>query len=357
MPFARPELIELRRRNKQDIMGRLKGTDALLRWNNLSIVGEVQAGMAHLLYGRLEWSFRQMFPDTAEGEFLERWASIWNVPRREAKKASGRASWPADPSTAIPTRAIVSRGDGVRYIVQTGGSVIDGEITVTLDAELFGARGNADPGVQLTLQTTINNVSPLGRALPPGLAGGYDGEEDDQLLVRLLARIRQPPRGGARHDYVFWAMEVPGVTRAWCYPLEDGPGTAATRFMMDDVRLDNNGIPTPADVALVQAHIDEYRPITAINTPVHAPIEAPLDVVIAQLEPDTPEIRGNIQTELRYLMRRETAPGEELYQNRIFAAINAAPGVARFRLLQPPPESDVDSEYGHIITLGTIDYV
>lgn len=353
MPFDRPELDTLRRRIKRDIMVRLPGTDALLRYNNLSILGEVQAGAAHLLYGRLEWSFRQLFPDTAEGAFLERWAGIWGVPRRSASKARGFAEWPADLSTAIPTGALVSRGDGVRYVAHVGASVINDMIAVELVAENFGATGNAAPGVQLTLVTTIDNVSPLGRVLAPGIGGGAEEELDEQLLVRLLARIRLPPRGGAKHDYEYWAMEVPGVTRAWAYPLEDGPGTVVVRFMMDDVRADQEGIPTAADIALVQAHIDANRPITA-GARVIAPIAAPLEMEIAQLAPDTPEIRGNIETELRYLIRRETEPGEELYQSRIFAAINAAPGVARFRLLQP--ESDVETEWGHIVTFGTIDY-
>jgi uncharacterized phage protein gp47/JayE len=357
MPFARPSFEDLRRRTKQDIMIRLPGTDALLRYNNLGIIGEVQAGAAHLLYGRLEWSFRQLFPDTAEGEFLDRWASIWGVLRIAATKAKGRAVWPAGASTAIPTGALVSRGDGTRYRVENGASVTPDEtITVDLIAENFGAAGNAAPDVQLTLATTIDNVAPLGRIIWPGVAGGYDGEGDDQLLIRLLQRIRLPPRGGARHDYERWAMEVPGVTRAWVYPLELGPGTVVTRFMMDDVRETDDGIPQPGDVALVQAHIDENRPITATSTPAVAPIAAPLDILIAQLEPDLPEIRDNIETELRYLIRRETAPGAELYQNRIFAAINAAPGVARFRLLEPAGDS-VESEPGHIIVLGEISYV
>jgi uncharacterized phage protein gp47/JayE len=354
MPFTRPALDDLRRRVKADIMVRLPGTDALLRNNNLNILGEVEAGTAHLLYGRLDWSFRQLFPDTAEGEFLERWASIWGVQRIAATKATGFASFPAEASTEIQRDAILSRRDGVRYLVNTGASVIEDTITVQIDAEEFGAAGNAAPDVQLSMVTTVNNVAPLGRVLAPGVVGGADEESDEQLLVRLLARIRLPPRGGTKHDYEYWAMEVPGVTRAWCYPLEDGPGTVVVRFMMDDVRADQEGIPTEGDVALVQGHIDESRPITA-GAFVIAPIADPLAIQIAQLEPDTPEIRSNIEIELRYLIRRETAPGEELYQSRIFAAINAAPGVARFRLLQP--ESDVLTEPGHIIVFGSTEYV
>lgn len=335
-------------------MARLPGTDALLRWNNLSIIGEVQAGTAHLLYGRLDWSFRQLFPDTAEGEFLERWAGIWGVQRREASRAKGTATWPANPLTAIPTDAVVTRGDRERYHVTTGASVSEGLITVALQAEEFGAGGNADPDVQLTLATTVDGVSPLGRVDYPGIAGGADRETDAMLLLRLLARIRLPPRGGTATDYIAWTMEVPGVTRAWSYPLENGPGTVVVRFMMDDVRQAGQGIPEPGDVALVQAHIDENRPITAEAT-VIAPIASPLDLVIAQLEPDTPELREGIGAALLDLFRRTAMPGAEIYQSELFAAINSAPGLIRFRLLEP--ESDVPAAPGHITTLGEISYV
>lgn len=354
MPFDRPDLDAIRLRIKQDIRNRLPGTDPLLRHNNLSIIGEVQAGAAHLLYGRLDWMFRQLFPDTAEGPFLERWAGIWGVPRREATRAGGTATWPANPNTAIATGGTALRGDGLRYEIVQGASVVRGFITVQVAAEDFGAAGNSIANVQLTLATTANGVAPLGRVDPPGIAGGANAETDELLLQRLLARVRLPPRGGAAHDYIRWAMEMPGVTRAWVYPLEQGPGTVVVRFMMDDVRASEQGIPTAADVALVQAHIDLVRPITA-GAVVVAPIPAPLDLVIAQLEPDTPEVRANIDTELRYLLRRETAPGEELYQSQLFAAINAAPGVTRFRLVEP--SSDVEASPGEIITLGQVDYV
>ena len=59
----------------------------------------------------------------------------------------------------------------------------------------------------------------------PGIAGGADEQSDLLLLQRVLARLRQPPHGGADFDYIRWALEVPGVTRAWVYPLELGAGT------------------------------------------------------------------------------------------------------------------------------------
>src|SRR5215475_4491697 len=107
MPFSRPTLGEIRQRVADDLVNKLPGADTRLRVNNLRAFSEVEAGIAHLLYGRLEWSFRQLFPDTAEREFLDRWASIWGVARIPASPASGPAAWSAQPGTTVPAGALV----------------------------------------------------------------------------------------------------------------------------------------------------------------------------------------------------------------------------------------------------------
>jgi len=342
----------IRQRVAQDIMVRLEATDALLRWNNLAIVGEVESGISHLLYGLIEWAFRQLFPDSAEGEYLERWASIWGVLRRPATPARGTATWAlAGEGSFIPTDTLVARADGFQYRVTQGAAMASGAITVPIEATLTGARGNALEGVQLTMQTSVVGVTPTGNVDAPGVGGGANQESDALLLQRLLSRIRQPPQGGSANDYVMWAMEVPGVTRAWAYPIELGPGTVVVRVMTDDSTQD--GIPDPATLALVQAHIDARKPVTA-SVFVLAPTPTPLDVHITSLEPNTPEIHSAITSALHDLLRREAVPGARFYVNLLYGAINTVPGVIRFTLVSPP--TDVVPAHGHILTLGEVTF-
>ena len=310
MPFARPTLGDLRTRIANDLMNKLPGADTRLRVNNLRAFSEVEAGSAHLLYGRLEWSFRQLFPDTAESEFLDRWASIWGVQRIPAAGATGPAVWTAQPNARLLQGAIVQRADGVRYSVVESVSEAAGLITVELEAITLGQVGNALAGTQLQLLTTFAGVAVQGAVTDPGLAGGADQQSDALLLQAVLTRIQLPPHGGAAFDYVRWALEVPGVTRAWCYPIELGPGTVTVRFMMDDVRAPT-GIPLPADVAIVAAYIDPRRPVTADVTVV-APIAHPVAVAISQLQPDTPEIRDAIFASLTQMLLDEASPGSGL---------------------------------------------
>ncbi|MBI4800443.1 MAG: baseplate J/gp47 family protein, partial [Desulfarculus sp.] len=88
-----------------------------------------------------------------------------------------------------------------------------------------------------------------------GLTGGADQEADAALLARLLYRIQTPPQGGAGSDYIRWALEVPGVTRAYVYPRRLGAGSVGLTVLMDDAAY--GPIPSAEDVARVQAYIDE----------------------------------------------------------------------------------------------------
>src|SRR5262249_48735226 len=130
MPFARPSLGDIRLRVADDLMNKLPGADTRLRVNNLRAFSEVEAGIAHLLYGRMEWSFRQLSPDTAEREFLDRWASIWGVQRIPASAASGVGIWQAQPEARVPAGAMIQRADGVRYTTLEGGSESNGVIAL-----------------------------------------------------------------------------------------------------------------------------------------------------------------------------------------------------------------------------------
>lgn len=59
------------------------------------------------------------------------------------------------------------------------------------------------------------------------------GEADADYLARILDRIRRPPAGGNRYDYVKWAKEITGVAEAWCVPLGQGLGTVDVIILAD----------------------------------------------------------------------------------------------------------------------------
>lgn len=183
------------------------------------------------------------------------------------------------------------------------------------------------------------------------MSGGADRESDDDLRSRLLYRLQNPPRGGTASDYVAWAQEVPGVTRAWCFPKELGLGTVVVRFMTDG--LTEDGIPTGAMVEKVQSTIELEAPVTAAVT-VLAPTALPVDVEIADLMPDTPAIRAQIEAELRSLLYRECVPGKVFYVSHLRQAISDATGEEDHKVISPT--EDIICPADKVLTLGTVTY-
>ena len=142
------------------------------------------------------------------------------------------------------------------------------------------------------------------------------------------------------------------MTRAWCYPVELGPGTVTVRFMMDDVRAPT-GIPLPADVEIVAAYIDPRRPVTADVTVV-APIPHPVPVAISQLQPDTPEIRDAIFASLTQMLLDEASPGQPIYLSQWSTAIGITAGVERFVMNAPAVQTNPAP--GEIVMLEGVTY-
>jgi uncharacterized phage protein gp47/JayE len=206
-------------------------------------------------------------------------------------------------------------------------------------------------GTTLAISPAVPNVD--GTATVFHLAGGTDEETDDELRARVLRRIRQPPMGGAAYDYEAWALAVPGVTRAWCAPLEMGIGTVTTRFMMDDLRADNDGFPLPEDIATVKAYIDSVRPVAVKDVFVEGPIPYPINLRISYLDLDTASTRASITNSLLAEFFSRATPGQTWYRSWSDEGIAAAAGVNAYDLVA----GDVSMpSSGYMPVLGDITY-
>lgn len=349
MPFVRPTLTELIDRVITDISSRVTGVDsAVLRRSLLGIIGQSEAGAVHLLYGFLDWIAKQCIIDTAEKEYLERWAAIWKITRKTAGFASGQAAFIGTVGSTIPNGTIVQRQDGIQY--KTLGDTVfgAGPLAVSVLALEAGEAGNFDAGLPIFLLSPIAGVQSTGSSATK-IEGGVDTESDQRLLARLLARIQQPPHGGADFDYQMWALEVAGVTRVWVYPRQMGAGTVTVLFVCDDFP---DIIPTPAKVAEVQAYINARRPVTA-EVYVVAPIPDPLNMTI-KLLPNTAAVRAAVASEVADLIVRDSKPGTPTLISRLRESVSLAAGEADNAIVTPT--TDVPHATGHMATLGTLTF-
>ncbi len=347
MAFNRPTLPQLIERGAADIGTRLPSTDARLRRSVLGALARMHAGAVHGLYGYLDWLSRQILPDTADGEILARWANVWGVTRKAAAQAKGSVTLTGTNGAIVPAATVLQRSDGVEFTTDAEVTIAAGTAIAAVTASEGGTAGNTAAGSALTFVSPIAGVNSSATVTAAGLTQGTDTESDDDLRERLLTRIQLPPQGGTAADYVAWAKEVAGVTRAWCYPNELGVGTVTVRFTRDD---DASIIPDAAEVAAVQAHIDPLRPVTAALTVV-APIAVPLNFTIT-LAPNTAAVQAAVAAELADLLRREAEPGGTILLSHIREALSVAAGETNHVLTAPA--ADVTHTTGQLATMGTL---
>lgn len=339
MPWDRPTLQQLHERISRDFSGRLLDGGRLLSRSVIAVFAKVWSGACHHMHGLLAWLYLQVFVDVAEGPYLERWARIWGVFRKIAAYAAGYALFTGTDGAVIPAGTLMQHlPTGLRYAARSDAVVSGGTANVDIRAILPGAASNLPPGASLALIAPLAGLHSLALAGPDGISGGADEEDDESLRSRLLKLLRDPPHGGSKADYEQWALSVPGVTRAFVYPLHMGPGTVGVTFLTDTMP---SPIPTPEMIARVREKIDQEKPVTAI-VEVFAPEVLPITVAV-KVTPDTAAIRSAVRREIEDLWQEMAAPGSRIFPSRIQLAIGLAPGVRDFALISPVSIVDTDA--------------
>ncbi|WP_196332098.1 baseplate J/gp47 family protein, partial [Yersinia pseudotuberculosis] len=211
MPFNRPTLSELRQRNLSYIQSELKTGGNLLRFSNIGVISDADAGMAHLHYGYLDYIALQSTPYNATDEYLAAWAALKDVFRKPANPGtSPTVEFSGTAGRAVPAGSLLNRADGYQYRLDHGvtldaGGTATGSITAVLPSALDdttggGIAGNADAGTSLTLDVAIDGVMSVATAIVK-ISGGADIESEDAFRSRMLLAYQNVPQGGNDTDY------------------------------------------------------------------------------------------------------------------------------------------------------------
>ena len=353
MPWQTPTLRDVRSIVRDNVRATLPGADASIPNSVLRVLSDNQGALCHLNLQYLDWLALQLLPDTAETEWLDRHGDIWLVNsdgttgRKMATLAAGTVTFTGVPGTVIPEAAQLS--GAVEYETTEEIVIGTGPTNAPVRALDAGSIGNAIAGSPLSLTSAVPGADSTVTVVE--ITGGTDTETDEQLRMRILQRIRNPPMGGAQGDYVAWALAVPGVTRAWA-AAEQGIGTITVRFLMDDLRADDDGWPQPQDVIAVKDYIDKMRPVTVKDSYVLAPIKHFIDIEIDHLVPDTEAARGAVVASIKDMLFQQAAPGQTIYAAWISFAIMQAAGVESFFLVTT--NDHVMPSLGHMAVLGTV---
>lgn len=350
MAFERPTLAELVDRIEQDFISRVGLTSPLLRRAFVRVLARVWAGATHMLHGHLDYLARQLFPDQSVEEFLVRQGSLFGVDRNPPEFAQATVTVTGVNATVIPAGTVLTRAsDGAEYTTDADGTISGGTVDIAVTASVAGADSTLDVGQVLAFESPIS-----GADADPEVASsdvdGSDEESEEDYRTRVLERMGDTPTGGSEPDYVAWAKQVPGVTRAWVEPRGLGAGTVVVRFVRDD---DASPIPDSGEVATVQAVFDEEAPAHAAPTAV-APTAAPVAFTI-EPTPNTTVVRDAIEAEIEDLLRREGEPGETLLLASVRTAVGTATGLTNY--VMTVPSADVAHTANQIPTLGVITWL
>ena len=351
MPFSRPTLSALRTQIWTDITSAVGLTVSLLQKAVLKIVGSALAALIFGLYGYLDWISKQSVPFTSTDEFLAGWGALKNVFLKGATQAELTVQFVGTGSTDMPAGTAVNRtADGFAYITMTDAEVSGTTVTVNIQAITAGSIGNCDPGTSVSLAAAITGIQSSG-TVTAIVSSGADVEEQDDFRDRVMLAYQSPEQGGDEQDYVEWATDVAGVTRAWCSPNGFGVGTVVVYFMMDDAESAHGGFPqgtngvsendqgpggsprgvvATGDQLTVANALITGQPATALVYSC-SPIQNQIGFNISGVSSLT--ARTSIEGALDDLMLREGAPAGTIDLSDVNSAIGSVPGSSGYLIL------------------------
>ena len=188
-------------------------------------------------YVNLENYFDLLFPDTSEGEYLERIGALYGVARGDASPATVRAVFTGqDDQPFNPPVGMRFSIDTVYYVLTecSGGS---GSLVCETAGEIGNQLGEVLPGDYLTGFGKAEAVEIL--------TPGEDRETDESLRERILELLAYPAFGGNVSDYKEKVRLVPGVGGVRVEPVVIGGGTVGIQVLGSDLM--------PAGETLLQA--------------------------------------------------------------------------------------------------------
>ena len=239
-----------------------------------SFVGDIVSSSAmkgEQVYADLRRVVSIFFKTDCGGEFADRFAEEYDIYRKEGTKAEGSVTFTGEIGVEIPLGTMCATASGLIYLTTNSGVIgEDGKVTLPVEAEEVGDKYNILAGYINNLPVAIRDVTGVTNA--SNFIGGSNVETDEELMARLLLRLRTPATSGNKYHYMQWALEVDGVGDAQVFPLENGPGTVGVMPITSSGRAPDQDI-----LDAVYANIEEKRPIGA-TVSVYAPEEVMISI-------------------------------------------------------------------------------
>ena len=266
---------------------------------DLSVRLYALAAQVCALYVQTDWLTRQVFPQSAEGEYLDRHAQLRGLERKQAVAAQGvvrfTAGSAADGEGRIPKGTVCMTTGLVRFETTAVGIIPAGELTadVPVQALVPGAAGNVDAGTITAMAVAPAGVSSC--ANPKACAGGGDQEGDEALRERVMDTFRRLPNGANAAFYQQEALSFDQVAGAAVVSRPRGVGT------VDVVVTTLAGLPDQTLLDTLTAYFQQRREI-AVEVLVRAPETVTVDLTV-QVKPGEDRNFGEAKAETEAVLR------------------------------------------------------
>lgn len=275
---------------------------------------------------------KQLVPTTSTGKWLRLWLDAYSMKFKKANPAAGNILITGTVGTVVAAGSVFKAANGMEYVVDTSVSITaNGDVEAAITAATGGQKGNQPANTKLNLVNPIAGINSEAVSVA-GLEHGTDDETDAEILVRLKQRLKHEPMGGAPSDYERWALEVPGITRAWGLRTPAGRGTAGVLIMADN---NTNRLPTAAQKQAVYDYItDDKRGPAAEELFVIVPTPVYVDHVLT-ITPDTPDVRAAVEEEINDLYWRAAEHSKAIPHSLLTEAVSIAAGEKDHSFVSP----------------------
>ena len=265
-----PTAAEIKARIIADIENELnQTTPALFKAFNRVLAGAI-AGFILLLYQSILWTYRQIFPDTADEVALNLAGALVGIIRLAAVFAVIQTDITGTNGYTLQTGVQFRGSQGIVYKVTTGGTIAGGVVSAELTALESGEIGNLPNGTILDIVQPDSNLDGTAEITATNTSGD-DQETLDSYRTRVSAEYKKRRTGGAPADYEAWGLETPNFD--WISPLDD-PSTAGEVIVYGRVDNQTDGIPTGNQLTELEEFLN-LDPDTGLRT--RHPIGPPTD--------------------------------------------------------------------------------
>ena len=337
MEFSKPSLQTLITRIQSDIASRLGIGLPIKKASILSALASAMAGSVFLLYGSVEYWLTQWFIDTATGIHLDRLAGLFGMIRNGKTQAQGTIRIEGTSGKLIQKDALLSTPEGETYSIKNDVTINDqGFVHVVVTASAAGPAGNLKSNSILKLITSISEVKR--DALVLEIIGGFEEENDDQLRVRLLKRLRHPGQGGSEADYIHWAQSISGVGNVWVTP-DPKSFSIFLSFLTIDA---DYPLPTDDLRQSVEASLKTKKPLGTrvfVQKLDPVPIFIEIKIFIEIMILDQKDVETKLEKALKNYFLKKVSPGNRIPLIHITQLVSQILKHDHFKIVSP--ESDI----------------